>query len=228
MMELYAVNICNDFTLTDYETALRLVSREKRERINRFKFIDDRKRTLCGETMIRYLIQDKLKICGSEVRFISNEYGKPYLENNEEFYFSISHSGAYVICGISTEEVGVDIELIKPIDIEPFAKVFTETEYQEIVDSGNNSLNQFYTYWTLKESYIKYKGKGLSIPMDSFSLVKEKQKYTLKENTDGLHFSTFKFGGNYIISVTCKTMLQAKDVHNLKMREIIEYFNKEI
>ncbi len=67
--------------------------------------------------------------------------------------------------------VGVDIEKIRPIDFAIAERFFTASEYRLLMDTAEQErLQLFYTLWTLKESYIKFVGKGLSIPLDSFAI----------------------------------------------------------
>jgi len=92
-----------------------------------------------------------------------NEYNKPYLEN--EIYFNLSHSGDIVICAISNEqEIGIDIEEMKPINIWEFDTIFTKNEL-EIMNNSSHPVFTFYKYWTIKESVIKAIGKGLALPL---------------------------------------------------------------
>lgn len=86
---------------------------------------------------------------------IYNEYGKPYLKNNE-FYFNMSNSGKYTICAISDKEIGVDIQKIK-LKENIIDKICTEEEKKII-----NNADDFTKIWVKKESYVKYLGKGLS------------------------------------------------------------------
>lgn len=55
-----------------------LISNEKRERMKRLLNLCDINRTLIGELLIRSLICQKYKIKNEEIKFIYNEYGKPF------------------------------------------------------------------------------------------------------------------------------------------------------
>ena len=98
------------------------------------------------------------------------QYGKPYYKNSD-FNFNISHSGKYVVCaGSNQSPIGVDVEEIKPINIEDFREQFHPDELKEIIGSSN-PLTSFYQFWTKKESVIKADGKGLSIPLNDLNLL---------------------------------------------------------
>lgn len=81
-----------------------------------------------------------------------------------------------MLCVVDNKPVGIDIEEIKYIEYEEIAKrFFTAREFDYIVNQELCfQLNSFYEIWTLKESYIKCLGQGLSIPLKSFSIELEK------------------------------------------------------
>ncbi len=111
---------------------------------------------------------------------IYNEYGKPYLKNNEIF-FNISNCDIYTVLVISSKEVGVDIEKIT-IKENIIDKICNENEKKLI-----KSPIDFTSIWVKKESYVKYLGVGLS--------------YGLKNvDTTKLNYIIKKFN-NYLIAI---------------------------
>src|SRR5690606_17840232 len=85
--------------------------------------------------------------CLTKIQF--NSYGKPFIDQN--IFFNLSHSGNYVVCAFFMQEIGIDIEEIKEIEIDDFNKIFTEGE-RKCLKNSNNRTNDFFRYWTMKES----------------------------------------------------------------------------
>ncbi len=79
---------------------------------------------MIGELLVRTLTNKKLKIGNERIVWGKNHYGKPYLNGYPNYYFNISHSGEFVVCAISNNPVGIDIEQIKQIEYEEIAKSF--------------------------------------------------------------------------------------------------------
>lgn len=125
------------------------------------------------------LLNKVLEIHNINSEIIYNEYGKPYLKNNE-IYFNLSNSHDYSVCTISNSEVGIDIEKIT-FKSNIIDRICTEDEKKLI-----KNAKDFTKIWTKKESYIKYLGIGLS--------------YGLK-NVDTLtlnNIKTYKYDDYYI------------------------------
>lgn len=98
------------------------------------------------------------------------KYHKPYIENNP-IYFSISHAGEIAVCFVDIKnEVGIDIELVRPLTLEDYKECMTTEEWTDIISVKEETerLNKFYNYWTKKEAVVKASGWGLNIALDSF------------------------------------------------------------
>lgn len=90
------------------EILLSLVSEHRRNRIVRYKNELDKKRSLLAELLIQKAVMEKTGL--KNVAIGRNKYGKPYIKDVENFYFNITHSGNYVVIGVSKKEIGIDIE----------------------------------------------------------------------------------------------------------------------
>ena len=180
MIRIYAASINQPIHSEQYQQMLSYVSKSQRLMIEKFHFESDKKRMLYGNVMSRYFIGEKLDKPGETVEFEFNSFGKPYVKGVPMVQFNVSHSGEWVVCAIGDNEVGVDVEQIKPIETKIAQQFFTQREYNTITFTQEDErLKAFYLFWTMKESYIKYIGKGLSIQLDSFDVVKTKDGFSV-------------------------------------------------
>ena len=96
-----------------------------------------------------------------------------------------------VLCAISDMEVGVDIEYIdSEIDLNIGRHYFFNNEYVSIMKSDNPS-HEFFKYWVLKESYMKYTGLGMNLKLNSFEIIIDKTN-KLKNDENNLKLNLFK------------------------------------
>lgn len=171
MVDAYILKIDKAMEKEDFSRLLNCVSEEKRERILRFHRFEDAQRTLLGDVLSRYALCKRFNLQNKDLVFGVNEYGKPLLPGFQDVHFNISHSGPWVVCAVDDQPVGIDVEIIKPMDFKIAERFFSKDEYRSLMNQPEEKkLHYFYRLWTLKESYIKAEGKGLSIPLDSFSM----------------------------------------------------------
>ena len=227
MVEIYAIRIDEPIEEETFNQFLSCVSEEKRERIKRFHFVENAKRTLYGDLMVRSLICGKLKLHNDKLTFCCNEYGKPFLEGYPDFHYNISHSGDWVVCAISEKEIGIVIEKIKSVDFDIAKRFFSDVEYKLLMSQPEDlKTNYFYDIWTLKESYIKYKGKGLSIPLNSFSIISKDTTNILSENIQSVYFLRVLLDQKYKFCAECNipdSIPQANVINIKKIKEILLY-----
>lgn len=170
-MKIYAVKIL-DISQELLDNIYLFIDLERKFKIDKLINKKDKIRTLIGEILIRTIIIEELNISNKYIKFEKNRYGKPYLKEYPQFNFNISHSEDFVVCGIDDKNIGIDIEAVKYIEYQEIAKsFFSKNEFDYIIKNNPDiQLNKFYEIWTLKESYIKCCGQGLSIPLSSFSI----------------------------------------------------------
>lgn len=165
MIYLCAINDWNRISNTELQRFIPLLSVDRKQKVNKFQFSKDKKVCILSEMLLRYMLGNFLHVSIDEIVYEYNIYGKPFLKNYSEIYFNISHSGYWILCGISDSPIGIDVEG----DTKIAKRFFLNEEYTHIKCEKNGNRNDlFFKYWTLKESYIKCVGKGLYIPLDSF------------------------------------------------------------
>ncbi|MFL5873303.1 MAG: hypothetical protein ACJ75T_07510 [Solirubrobacterales bacterium] len=102
--------------------------------------------TVASWPTLREILGRYLGLPAHELRFETNEHGKPRLAPVGELEFNLSHSGSLGLVAVARREVGIDVERIRtkrPID--------------------------FYRRWADREARVKCLGIGLTgpIPPDS-------------------------------------------------------------
>ena len=85
--------------------------------------------------------------------------GRPFLEGGPQV--SLSHTDRAAAAAVSTAgPVGVDLERLCPVRPRLAGRVMSPGEYAWYCARGE-CAEDFFTLWTLKESYYKYLGTGL-------------------------------------------------------------------
>ncbi len=174
MIEVYAVKIperVDNFMMAEL---LKHVEPTKRRKVLRFRREEDRIRSLFADLLVRQTIMQKTGLRNEEIFFGTNEFGKPYLKGRNDFHFNVSHSGIWVVAAVDSQPVGVDVEQVDDVDLSISRDFFSDDEHSDLM-SKNDKVSYFFTLWTLKESYIKIIGKGLSLPLNSFTVRFEDQ-----------------------------------------------------
>lgn len=192
-MKWYKFDV-RDLTAADYRKWYALMSRDKQARVDRFRFEEDKKRTVAGEMLARKAIAEWCNISAEGIVFDKTETGKPYTKDLP-VEFNISHSGDMVVCAVDDQPVGIDIEQIRPIDLTVAKRVCLDEElfylfgHKPIVrdftyTTDTKILIRFFEIWTTKEAYGKCLGAG----------IRDIRKQVPVHKTLNLH-------GKYIVSI---------------------------
>ncbi len=226
-MELYLVDISCRLEKIKYNYLCRFVEKSTKERLSKFVFYDDALRTLLGELLVKKLFCEKLGYGFDRIKWSRGEYGKPFIMPGTHL-FNISHSGDYVVCVIDNSEVGVDIEKIKKIDFEIAKRFFNEMEHNFLSSLDTlNKLPAFYRLWTMKESYIKALGKGLSKKLNSFSVIGglECSQVLEKNEYSGWYVYNVDILKDYKISVCSNKRNLEYEINYSTIEEILYFYS---
>lgn len=225
MIEVHVTKLDEELKKDKYDKLISYVSTEKRERISRFRRFEDAQRSLIGDILIRYLLCNELKKKNRTLTFGLNEYGKPFLNNYNGIHFNISHSGEWVVCCVDTLPVGIDVEIIKPIDMSIAERFFSKKEFERL--KSKNIIEResyFYDLWTLKESYIKAVGKGLSIHLNSFTIRIDKGYITVHSinESENYYFKQYYIDEDYKMAVCTRKNEFPNDTKVIDVNKLYE------
>lgn len=200
---LFGLKIPEKKTFDDYKYLLPDVCIERQNIISKKVFNKDKITCLLSEIILKKVLKKHYSIDIADYTLIKNDYGKPYILEIDNLHFNISHSGHWIMCVISSKPVGVDIEKIIDVDYSIIGRYFSLEEinhFNKLKEEEKKSY--FFDLWTLKESYIKAIGKGLSVPLDSFSIIKTSNIVVLKPNENTLYlFKQYDIDPEYKMSV---------------------------
>lgn len=152
------VNVPDDVV----EALFELLVDEERARASRYRFKDDRRRSIVARAATRRLLGRYLGADPRQLPIIEEAHGKPALAGRE-LEFNASHSGDLVALAFaSATPVGIDVERRRTLR-DPLAlarRFFSPDEYGYVTGSADVT-EAFFTVWTAKEAIVKASGKGI-------------------------------------------------------------------
>lgn len=159
------IAICNVKDL-ELEKAIKKVSKKRRKKVSKYRFLKDKKLS-CGAQLLLNKMLSEEDISSPE--YDEDYYHKPYIINHD-IEFNISHSKEIVACALSNKNVGIDIEYVdKNIDLNIAKHYFYDEEYEKITKSSDKE-DEFFKYWVLKESFMKYTSLGFNLELNEFNI----------------------------------------------------------
>ncbi|KQY79957.1 hypothetical protein ASD24_18640 [Paenibacillus sp. Root52] len=202
MIKIQVMQVPSILLEDDWELLLSMVATERRAGAARYVHQADAYRSVLGEALARVTLADQIGGQAKKISFIRNAYGKPFLNEHAEHPFNLSHSGDWVVM-ISGGHglVGIDVEQTNPIDLQIADRFFAPQEHRYLISQpADMQVETFYRLWTLKESYIKAVGKGLSIPLDSFAILPNDQGDWHCEQDEAYRFHSERLDDGHMLA----------------------------
>lgn len=156
-MHLYycTIDTCSDLA------GSHLLTPQRRAHMERYWKAQDKARCLAAGLLLRAVLGDYAG------RLQNGPQGKPYLDGGP--CFNLSHSGEYIILGVSEQELGVDVEQVGPWQERVARRCFTPEELCWLQQQKQEQA--FYQLWTAKESIMKATGLGFRLSPGSFCVL---------------------------------------------------------
>lgn len=172
-MKIYAINVGR--INPDDKKWYKYLSDNRIEKVNRLKKSHKKAQSIGAELVLNYAVKNEM---GAKVpiNWNTDKNGKMYLGDYEDLYVNLSHSGDFAVCAVNDTPIGVDIQYCRECDIKIAERFFSECETEFITGSADKT-KAFFKVWTRKESFVKAIGKGITIPLNSFSVLNDIIEY---------------------------------------------------
>lgn len=201
------------------EACAALLSGDERERRAHFVFEKDRRLFLAARVLVRTVLSRYAAVDPADWRFAPGSHGRPHIAAPalaHGLHFNLSHARGLVACAVSAAHpaVGVDVErLDRAVDPLGLAgRYFAPSEVEALrACPAADRIPLFFTYWTLKESYIKARGLGLSLPLDGFAFavrggaIAVRFEEVVGDDAARWRFAVFEAGSDHLLALGVDT-----------------------
>lgn len=164
-MKIYAAKVCE---IPDRlcERLFPLLDRRRLEKVMALKHEKERLRSIYAGLLLRhaFLEEGHSETMWQRVEIVEGSHGKPYLSNYTDFFYSLSHSGEWVVCAVDDIETGADIQEVGAPKLAVAKRFYSDEEYHRLLQHESEPERQtmdLYRIWAAKESCVKLTGRGI-------------------------------------------------------------------
>jgi 4'-phosphopantetheinyl transferase len=146
-----------------------LLPQQEVQRADKFIKEKDRRQFLVAWMLVRTALSYYTGENPRHWMFVRTERGKPSVSSPPtSLHFNLSHTSGLVVCAVARCELGVDAEEVnRSVEHLQLAQhFFAPAEVALLEELGPDpQRTMFFRLWTLKESLLKARGTGLSVPL---------------------------------------------------------------
>lgn len=166
--------IIRPYLIAEY---IAVLSDGERQQMAQFPFARHRHQYLVTRVLVRHVLSMyRPDVDARHWRFAYNNHGKPRIhplqDPSQSLHFNLSHTDGLVVMAVSRQIIGIDAENLssKSDIVTDVATFFSAAERSDLQQCGTSQrIERSFEIWTLKEAYLKARGEGLSVPLDSFA-----------------------------------------------------------
>lgn len=232
MIQVFVLQLEEDQYLPEFQdTLLQYLPEAGKLRVRNRQNLNSKLQTVAGELLARYSVGHYLGKSHQEINLVFGEKGKPHIANLVNIHYNISHSGHYVVCAVAAEEIGIDVERIRKVNLRIAERFFSPSEIEDLMAcEEENRMQYFITLWTIKESYLKAIGRGLTQHLNSFTIVKNNESYLLtgNEEAEGYGIETQQLNPEYMMAVCSPLPYSPSEIKHVSLNDIIKTLPKYV
>ncbi len=229
MIKVFVVQLEEEYSPTFQDSLLQFLPEAGKMRVRDRLNNTSKLHTVAGELLARYSVGQYLCKAEQEINLVFGEKGKPHIGNLENVHFNISHSGHYVVCAVGPAEIGIDVERVRKVNLRIAERFFSDAEIHDLMARDENDRMQYFiTLWTIKESYLKAIGRGLTQHLNSFTICRNGDSYLLTGNkeAEGYGIETRQLSHDYMMAVCSPLPFLPSDINFISLKDILKTLPK--
>ena len=226
MLKIFVLKLEKDSYIPEFQDSLlQYLPNESQLRVKDRLNNNSKLQTVSGELLARYSVGNFTGNPYQEINLIFGEKGKPHIGNLSNVHFNISHSGNYVVCAVASTEVGIDVERVRKVNLRIAERFFSAPELHDLLELDEEARKQYFIIlWTIKESYLKAIGRGLTQNLNSFTISKNGSTYLLTGNEEAAGFGirTQQLDKEYSMAVCAPLPFPDAETHFVALEDILK------
>ncbi len=180
MIQVYSLKLVRELNEEERQQALDIITPERKAKALRFRRFEDQTRGIAAGLLEAYALWKSFGLSRDKQNIQKGEQGKPYLPEQRNAYYNLSHAGKWLVCGTGDCPLGIDVEQAEKYQEKLVKRFFHQKETLDILKHTEAERpGIFAEYWTMKESFMKLCGTGFSMPLSSFLTNRENQTVSL-------------------------------------------------
>lgn len=204
-MKIYAAKVC-EIPEHLFGRLFDVMDRKRVEKVRALRNDKERLRSIYAGLLLRHAFLqegygDKL---WRQIEISEGSYGKPYISNCKDFFYSLSHSGEWVICAVDDVETGVDIQKVGELKMAVAKRFYASEEYDRLLHydfDKNKQTAELYRMWTAKESCAKLTGRGIGAGISKYVTDSAYTHIMNREENSQFYIKLYECISGYMICV---------------------------
>jgi 4'-phosphopantetheinyl transferase len=213
---------------TDWNTISLALVADERARAANLHFQKDARAFMAGRYLQRSVLSFYTAVPIADLNIVAGLHGKPALAGQSAgIAFNLSNTEGFAAFAISRDAValGIDVEALTTV-IEPeTASLFCSAAESEMLSvlRGPARQSRLLSYWTLKESYLKATGTGLTAAPEQLNIRLDRQTNAIRmdkvpSGDDALwHHRLFLAASGHLIAVSAQSQREKLLFHQREL-----------
>jgi 4'-phosphopantetheinyl transferase len=215
------------------QAANHLISAEEFQRSQQYLMRQSQISYLTARAFLRAVLSQYTNVSPQSWRFHTGPHGKPEIGSPavaQALRFNLAKTDRIVTCAITlNRDIGIDAEATdRAVEMDQLADLFfapaERADLRKLADDARRS--RFFEYWVLKEAYVKARGRGLSLPLDKFAFVGDRNQpidvtfdSSLDDDPRNWHFALFRPTQKHLVAIA---LVRGRDEEQAHWRSDIE------